>query len=238
QFLEAAQTPGFIAATAKLGAIRRGITWIGVRVAFVFFRLGFSANQVSLIGWLFGICGLGLFCCDTQLPHWCAILAVVCCYGGAFVDFCDGSVARARKSASKLGDIIDGITTDFIRSGLLVVLGVVSGSAAYLIAGLVSGYIVVSLRNQFFTRRLLTADAPLGIKWAASMLRWAFSVHMMIGALPLLFAAAIYFDRVQCFAKSILAIYLALSLAWFWLACRAVQREATRTSATREDDTH
>jgi phosphatidylglycerophosphate synthase len=219
QFLEAAQTPDFVAATAKLGAIRRGITWVGVRVGFVLYRLGLSANQVSLLGWLFGIGGLSLFCWYGQLPRWCALIAAACCYAGAFLDFCDGAVARARKSANEIGGIIDGITTDFIRSGLLVVLGIVARSAAFAIVGLVSAYIVVWLRNQFIWSGLYASEAQPSKSSASSIFRWAFSVHVMIAVLPLAFGAAIVFGCVQSFARSVSALYLALSIAWFWLAC-------------------
>jgi len=238
QFLEEAQPPQFLALVARLGAIRRGITWIGIRVGFVLFRLGFSANQVSLVGWLFGICGLGLVCWGGELPRWSALIAVACLYAGAFMDFCDGSVARARKSADKLGGIVDGIATDFIRSGLLVALGVVAGSVAFVIAGLVSGYIVVSLRNQFFWSGLLSSDAQNSRPWITSMLRWAFSVHAMIGILPLLFAITAFLGQMQMVAKIVLVVYLVLSVVWLWLSCIGVRKGDPTPSATRVEHAH
>jgi len=126
-----------------------------------------------------------------QLPRWCALIAAACCYAGAFLDFCDGAVARARKSANEIGGIIDGITTDFIRSGLLVVLGIVARSAAFAIVGLVSAYIVVWLRNQFIWSGLYASEAQPSKSSASSIFRWAFSVHVMIAVLPLAFGAAI-----------------------------------------------
>jgi len=238
QFLDAAQPPQFLAAVARLGAIRRGITWAGIRVGFVLFLLGFSANQVSLLGWLFGICGLSLICFERQLPIWCAAISVACCYLSAFMDFCDGSVARARKSADKLGGIVDGFCTDFIRSGFLVVLGVVAGSAAFVIAGLVSGYVVVSLRNQFFWSGVLSADAQRSSAWISSTLCWAFSVHAMIAGLPFLFAIAALLGYIQSFARIVLVLYLALSFVWFWLSCNGVRKGVSVASAAREEYTH
>ncbi|MGC1460909.1 MAG: CDP-alcohol phosphatidyltransferase family protein [Terracidiphilus sp.] len=238
QFLEAAQTADFVAATAKLGTIRRGITWVGLRVGFVLFRLGFSANRVSLLGWLLGICGLSLVCFEGQLPHWYSGIAVACCYLGAFMDFCDGSVARARRSADKLGGIVDGIATDFIRSGFLVALGVLAGSAAFVIAGLVSGYVVVSLRNQFFWSGVLSADAQHSSPWISSTLRWAFSVHAMIAGLPLFSAIAAFLGYIQIFARIVLALYLVLSFAWFRLSCIGARKGVLNGSPAREQQAH
>ena len=238
EFLGTAQPAGFVAAVAKLGAIRRGITWIGIRVGFVLFRFRLSANQVSLAGWLCGICGLILVCLAGQLPRWSGGIAVACCYASAFADFCDGSVARASRRADKLGGIFDGITTDFMRAGLLVVMGVVAGSTAFVVIGLVSGYIIVPIRNQFIWSGLLSSFSRQGNRWTTSMFHWAFSVHVMIGVIPLIFAVAAFFGEFPIVARVLLALYLLLSLAWFWLASSSVRRQTAETLASGEEGAH
>jgi hypothetical protein len=95
----------------------------------------------------------------------------------------------------------------------------VARSAAFAIVGLVSAYIVVWLRNQFIWSGLYASEAQPSKSSASSIFRWAFSVHVMIAVLPLAFGAAIVFGCVQSFARSVSALYLALSIAWFWLAC-------------------
>lgn len=237
EYVAVALPPNVAAVDAEKGTvIRLTIRWIAMRVSFVLFHLRLSANQVSLFGWLLGITGLGLVGYARHLPHWSAGLVVLCCSGSTFMDFCDGPVARARHSANRLGRIFDGISTDFMRSGLLVAFGIVANSPVFVVLGLVSGYIVVSIRNQFIWSGLLAPGPQDEMAVVLSKLRVAFSVPTMTGVLPLFFAVAVFLDSAQVFARSVLSLYLTLSLGWFWLACWAARAATPEMSAMGQRD--
>jgi phosphatidylglycerophosphate synthase len=234
EFRAVAHPPECAIAEAGKGALWRGARWLGIRTAFVCYRLRFSANGISLLAWLLGVAGLGCLAWISALPRWVGLIVVGCCWGSVFLDFCDGPLARALRTCGPLGKVLDGIATDFLRAGLPVALGVAAASKTLLLVGFFSGYVIVFVRNQFIWAGL-AFDARDGAGPLARLLRLAFSVPAMVGVLPALIALAAAGNVIRPFSRGLALFYLLLALLWFGLAC---MRADARTKDSRNRAPH
>lgn len=223
EFKAVAHSPQREAAEFEKGRMWRAARWLGVRVAFILFRLNVSANGVSVLAVLCGVVAMAGVVWNAALPRWAGIVVLVCCYGAIFLDFCDGPLARARGSSGLLGRILDGVGTDFLREGLLIGLGVAAGATTFLLAAVVSGHFIVSVRNQFVWNNIAFDVKPdSGI--VGRLIRAAFSVVGMLGVLPMFVAIASLSGFMRMCSRAIVAFYLALCLAWFVTACLTARK--------------
>jgi len=218
EFKAVVHSPQRAAAEFEKGRLWRTARWLGIRVAYVLFRLRVSANAVSLLAVLLGVIAVAGVVWSAVLPRWAGIAVLACCYGAIFLDFCDGPLARARGISSPLGRILDGIGTDFLREGLIVALGAAAGSPAFLLIGLLSGHFIVSVRNQFVWDGI-AFDTRADARVVGRLVRFSFSVVAMLALLPILIAAASFEGLMRPFSRVTLVIYLGLWIVWFWSAC-------------------
>jgi phosphatidylglycerophosphate synthase len=232
EFKAVAHSPQRAAAEFEKGRLWRGVRWLGIRAAYVFYCLRVSANVVSVLAVFYGVMAVAGVIWSAVLPRWAGIVVLACCYGAVFLDFCDGPLARAHGTSGPLGKILDGIGTDFLREGLLVALGVAAGSPTFLLIGLLSGYFIVSVRYQFIWDGIaFDTRADAGV--VGRLVRFAFSVVAMLGLLPILIATASFSGLMRPFSRGTLVIYLILWIVWFWSACL---RAAKATYGRGADD--
>jgi phosphatidylglycerophosphate synthase len=223
KFKALAHPPDCAAAEFERGRLWRSTRWLGIRAAFVLSRLRVSANAASLIAVFLGVTAIGLLLYSAELPWWAGLIVTVCCWGSIFIDFCDGPLARAFGTTGTLGQILDGLGTDLLRTGLPVALGAASGSKVLLLAGVVSGFVLVFVRNQFIWNGI-AFDMNIGAGALASVVRAAFSVVSMLGLLPVLIATASLFGLIRPVSCGVVILYALLALLWFSCAClRAAQ---------------
>lgn len=83
--------------------------------AWLFLRLGITANKTTLIGLIIGILGLAFLGFGS---YWAIIIGAILANIGLLLDYVDGNIARATDSASKYGKYID-IISDYIIVGLM-----------------------------------------------------------------------------------------------------------------------
>jgi phosphatidylglycerophosphate synthase len=230
RYIEAAFPAVVAHSEADKGLLWHVARWLGVRVAFVLYHLGFSADVVSILAWFLSICALASLVWMPDSPRWGSVAVFLCCYSSVFLDFCDGPLARIRGTTGLLGKTLDGIATDFLRGGLLVALGVTAASTPFLIMGVVAAYTIVFIRNQFIwnglSREIEIPDGPL-----TSLLNEAFSVKIMLVAFPVLIAAAGFCRILPIISRCIVTLYALLGAMWFLLAYVRASQESRKRLA-------
>ena len=206
----------------------RGVVWkvarvLGLRLGYVFLRLGISANTVSLMAVLV-VC-VSLYCFSSVAERsWLAPVGTILAYLAVFLDFCDGPVARASRRSNKLGQLLDDIPPDMLRGGLIIVLGISTQSDLLAVLSIGTAYIIVPARNLFINGGFIVAYPG---KWAAAAERLVFSVPTMTGLLPIIIC--IHLAMAQPFSELATAIVVLYSLlCTVWLSCVLLLCKYTR----------
>lgn len=139
----------------KIEEANRSIYWkinryIGLRFAFLFNWLGFSANALSFFRFLltiFGLYFISFIICDNR---WLPIIGVTLIIWQVNLDFADGALARAQGTSSKLGEVLDGLANAFFRSAIIILMGFFTNNIVMLILSLASSFILVSFSGYLF----------------------------------------------------------------------------------------
>jgi CDP-diacylglycerol--glycerol-3-phosphate 3-phosphatidyltransferase/archaetidylinositol phosphate synthase len=85
-------------------------------------KLGISPNTLSILAALASVAAALLYIRGT------AILGALVLLGSAFLDVLDGAVARATKSTSRFGSVLDHVLDRYVE--YIVVIGIVAGGFA------------------------------------------------------------------------------------------------------------
>jgi len=188
--------------------------WVGIRFAYLFYLLGFSANLLSIVR--VALAALGLY---LLFYHWYSdiydpIIGVLLLAWQVNLDFADGSIARVSNKSSALGEKLDGLANDFSRGALLILISISTGTNYVFIIGLAASFILV----KFFAETFALVDEyygwseyPLSIK----LLRKLLSVPLMVVALPTIIAILNILDyQITLVAMLITTIYALLAISW------------------------
>jgi phosphatidylglycerophosphate synthase len=112
---------------------------VSIYITKFFLTLGLSANQATLIGFIFGIIGSTMMAFTDPL-YW--VLSGIILYIYVLIDHSDGEIARYRKSASIFGRYFDDISGTFIRLYFLVCFSIgiyrIFSCSVFLIIGLIT----------------------------------------------------------------------------------------------------
>ena len=190
----------------------RSIYWkinryIGLRFAFLFNLLGFSANMLSFFRFLLTLLGLYFISFIMYNNRWLPIIGATLIFWQINLDFADGALARAQGKSSKLGELLDGLANAFCRSAIIILMGYFTDNIIMLILSFASSFILVS-----FNGYLIFIDDYTN-KNIKTIYKRSLSVVSMNGFLPFLIIIHVIFNfPIFIFSYFIVVFYTLLAL--------------------------
>jgi len=177
----------------KIGEDHRSIFWkinryIGLRFAFLFNLLGFSANALSFFRFLLVLFGLYFISFVVHNNRWLPIIGATLIFWQINLDFADGALARVQGTSSKLGELLDGLANAFCRSAIIILMGFFTNNIIMLILSFASSFILVSFNGYLI---FIYDYTNKNIK---TIYKRSLSVVSMNGFLPLLIIIHVIFN--------------------------------------------
>ena len=213
-FRSAAYPPAFSVTEKDNSVIFHVNRWVGLRFAYLFYHLGFSANLLSIIR--VALAALGLY---LVFYHWLdnnydPVIGIFLLAWQVNLDFADGAIARVSNKSSALGEKIDGLANDFARGALLILISISTGWNYLFIIGMAASFILV----KFFTETFALVDKYYGwsqYPFSVKLVRKLLSVPIMVVALPTIIAILNIIDyQITLVALLITTIYTLLAISW------------------------
>ncbi len=213
-FFRAAHPQSAVRAEVDKSVVWRINRWVGLRLAYGLYHLGFSANLLSIARFFLAFVGLYLLSLVAAGRKWEPMLGVLCLTVQVNLDFADGPIARAQGKASELGEKMDGLANSCSRGAVLVLAGFLTRSTIGLLVSVVSAHVLVVFMpaTELTIRRLGT--------WRrlAPLYRVVLCVPVMASLLPLLIGlhriAGVDFVP---FSFIIVFVYAVLAAIWLLL---------------------
>ena len=189
--------------------------WVGLRFAYLFYLLGFSANFLSIVR--VGLAALGLYLVfypwfsDIYDP----VIGIFLLVWQVNLDFADGSINRVVNGKPTLiGLNIDGLANDVARGAVLILISFSAATNYLFIIGIVTSFILIKFLAETFAlveKFYGWSQYPFPIK----LLRKLLSVPLMVVALPTIIAIQNILDyEITLVAMLITTIYTMLAISW------------------------
>ena len=189
--------------------------WVGLRFAYLFYLLGFSANFLSIVR--VGLAALGLYLVfypwfsDIYDP----VIGIFLLVWQVNLDFADGSINRVVNGKPTLiGLNIDGLANDVARGAVLILISFSAATNYLFIIGIVTSFILIKFLAETFVlveKFYGWSQYPFPIK----LLRKLLSVPLMVVALPTIIATLNILDyQITLVALLITIIYALLAISW------------------------
>jgi len=189
--------------------------WVGLRFAYLFYLLGFSANFLSIVR--VGLAALGLYLVfypwfsDIYDP----VIGIFLLVWQVNLDFADGSINRVVNGKPTLiGLNIDGLANDVTRGAVLILISFSAATNYLFIIGIVTSFILIKFLAETFAlveKFYGWSQYPFPIK----LLRKLLSVPLMVVALPTIIAILNILDyQITLVALLITTIYTLLAISW------------------------
>ena len=189
--------------------------WVGLRFAYLFYLLGFSANLLSIVR--VGLAALGLYLVfypwfsDIYDP----VIGIFLLVWQVNLDFADGSINRVVNGKPTLiGLNIDGLANDVARGAVLILISFSAATNYLFIIGIVTSFILIKFLAETFAlveKYYGWSQYPFPIK----LLRKLLSVPLMVVALPTIIATLNILDyQITLVALLITTIYTLLAISW------------------------
>ena len=189
--------------------------WVGLRFAYLFYLLGFSANFLSIVR--VGLAALGLYLVfypwfsDIYDP----VIGIFLLVWQVNLDFADGSINRVVNGKPTLiGLNIDGLANDVARGAVLILISFSAATNYLFIICIVTSFILIKFLAETFAlveKFYGWSQYPFPIK----LLRKLLSVPLMVVALPTIIATLNILDyQITLVALLITTIYTLLAISW------------------------
>ena len=189
--------------------------WVGLRFAYLFYLLGFSANFLSIVR--VGLAALGLYLVfypwfsDIYDP----VIGIFLLVWQVNLDFADGSINRVVNGKPTLiGLNIDGLANDVARGAVLILISFSAATNYMFVIGIVTSFILIKFLAETFAlveKFYGWSQYPFPIK----LLRKLLSVPLMVVALPTIIATLNILDyQITLVALLITTIYTLLAISW------------------------
>ena len=199
--------------------------WVGLRFAYLFYLLGFSANFLSIVR--VGLAALGLYLVfypwfsDIYDP----VIGIFLLVWQVNLDFADGSINRVVNGKPTLiGLNIDGLANDVARGAVLILISFSAATNYLFIIGIVTSFILIKFLAETFAlveKFYGWSQYPFPIK----LLRKLLSVPLMVVALPTIIATLNILDyQITLVALLITTIYTLLAISWLIVASIASRK--------------
>ena len=154
---------------------------VGLRLAFLFYQLGFTGNLVSVLRMVMSVVGAILM---LRLPAgelWLSFFGATLIYGQVILDFSDGALGRLTPGTPELlGFQFDILGCDVGRIAMLAIVGSYAGSMGAMLLAVGSAYVLATFRNAISSMAPRTAAFD-ALKWVT---RWLTSDQFMVVLLP------------------------------------------------------
>ena len=214
-FKSAAYPPEFSVTEKDKSVFWHMNRWVGLRFAYLFYLLGFSANFLSIVR--VGLAALGLYLVfypwfsDIYDP----VIGIFLLVWQVNLDFADGSINRVVNGKPTLiGLNIDGLANDVARGAVLILISFSAATNYLFIIGIVTSFILIKFLAETFAlveKFYGWSQYPFPIK----LLRKLLSVPLMVVALPTIIATLNILDyQITLVALLITTIYTLLAISW------------------------
>ena len=223
-FKSAAYPPAFSVTEKDNSVIFHMNRWVGLRFAYLFYHLGFSANLLSIIR--VALAALGLY---LVFYHWLdnnydPVIGIFLLAWQVNLDFADGAIARVSNKSSALGEKLDGLANDFTRGALLILISISTGWNYVFIIGMAASFILV----KFFAETFALVDKYYGwsqYPFSVKLVRKLLSVPIMVVALPSIIAILNIIDyQITLVALLITTIYALIAISWLIVVSIATRK--------------
>tara|TARA_Y100000780_G_scaffold204837_1_gene199558 strand:+ start:277 stop:972 length:696 start_codon:yes stop_codon:yes gene_type:complete len=191
--------------------------WVGIRFAYLFYLLGFSANLLSIVRVALAALGLYLVFYPWFSEIFDPVIGIFLLVWQVNLDFADGSINRVVNGKPTLiGLNIDGLANDVARGAVLILISFSAGTNYLFMIGLVTSFILIKFLAETFAlveRYYGWSQYPFSIK----LLRKLLSVPLMVVALPTIIAILNilnYNYQLTLVALLITTIYTLLAISW------------------------
>jgi phosphatidylglycerophosphate synthase len=151
---------------------------IALIFAYSFYKLGFSANMLSILRVFLAGTALFLLYSMRYGYRWLPIGGLALMIWQVNLDHADGPIARATNTASPVGKEIDGLANAFSRMAMITLCGLLADCTPMLFIGLFTAYMVIYLPA--FSPFLKVSKIPSFVR----LCRRSFSVPAMLAVLP------------------------------------------------------
>ena len=133
----------------EYGIIHNSIKWLSIRIAYILFRLGVSANTLDILGLLL-MCPAYLMLyyalINNELKILCLSYFIILCLLG--IDFMDGMLSRHSKFKYEAGVELDNLCPDVIKFFSYTVIGYLSGEPLFMIISIFNCIILYNFINK------------------------------------------------------------------------------------------
>ena len=223
-FKSAAYPPAFSVTEKDNSVLFHMNRWVGLRFAYLFYHLGFSANLLSIIR--VALAALGLY---LVFYHWLdnnydPVIGIFLLAWQVNLDFADGAIARVSNKSSALGEKLDGLANDFARGALLILISISTGWNYVFIIGMAASFILVKFFAETFAlveKFYGWSQYPFSIKLVRNLL----SVPVMVVALPTIIAILNIIDyQITLVALLITTIYALIAISWLIVVSIATRK--------------
>ena len=189
--------------------------WVGIRFAYLFYLLGFSANLLSIVRVALAALGLYLVFYPWFSDIYDPVIGIFLLVWQVNLDFADGSINRVVNGKPTLiGVNIDGLANNVARGAVLILISLSTEINYLLMIGLVTSFILIKFLAETFAmveEYYGWSQYPLPIK----LLRKLLSVPIMVVALPTLLAISNILEyQSMVVALLITTIYTLLAISW------------------------
>ena len=189
--------------------------WVGLRFAYLFYHLGFSANFLSIMRVALAALGLYLVFYPLFSKIFDPVIGIFLLVWQVNLDFADGSINRVVNGKPTLiGLNIDGLANDVARGAVLILISLSTEINYLLMIGLVTSFILIKFLAETFAlveRYYSWSQYPFSIK----LLRKLLSVPLMVVVLPTIIAILNILNyQLTLFALLITTIYTLLAISW------------------------
>ena len=223
-FKSAAYPPAFSVTEKDNSVIFHMNRWVGLRFAYLFYHLGFSANLLSIIRVALAALGLYLLFYHWLDNNYDPVIGIFLLAWQVNLDFADGAIARVSNKSSALGEKLDGLANDFARGALLILISISTGWNYVFIIGMAASFILV----KFFAETFALVDKYYGwsqYPFSVKLVRKLLSVPIMVVALPMIIAILNIIDyQITLVALLITTIYALIAISWLIVVSIATRK--------------
>ena len=222
-FKSAAYPPAFSVTEKDKSVIFHMNRWLGLRFAYLFYHLGFSANLLSILRVALAAFGLYLVFYYLFSNIFVPVIGVLLLAWQVNLDFADGAIARVTSKSSVLGEKLDGLANDFSRGAVLILISSFSSHYYMIIISIFTVFILIKFFAETFA--IVTTNNsweryPLFI----SIIRILLFVPVMVVGLPLLTMIAKLGDGgryIYPFSITVTVLYAVLAVSWLFIAAKS-----------------
>ena len=128
------------------GLVNNIVKWLGLRMSYLLYRLGFSANSLDILGFVIGFIGYYNFYLGLKIGSLkIALLGMSLAFFHTWIDYLDGALAKAKDSKSPIGEPLDNIGPDLGKYSLFIIIGMLTNKPIFILLNTFSSIIVVRL---------------------------------------------------------------------------------------------